>query len=84
MNISKETRSFIFCVFAQSHGDSIKQKHVRLEVNEWRSAEGKSRLGVPYFGMVMRQLESEGVCKIIRGTQMPYWDDFKVWEWVQA
>jgi len=82
MKVSKRMREQIFCVFAQSHGDSIKQKHIRLEVNDWRLLHDKKPpVGVHYFGMVMRQLESEGLCKIIRATQTPYWDDFKVWAW---
>lgn len=83
MKIGEKTRSQIFCVFYQAHGDSIKQKHVRLEVNDWRVGKNKSNLNCAYFGLVMQQLESEGLVECVRATKMPYWDDGKVWRWLK-
>ena len=79
MLVGKRTRSDIGCVFSQAHGDTIKQKHIRLEVNEWRSQRKQTPLGFSYFGLVMKELQKEGFAEIVRGTAMPYWDDFKVW-----
>lgn len=78
MKVSKKLKSSIYCVLSQTHGDwPVKQKHIRLEINAWRT---KSRqLSSHGFGLVLRQLQTDGYVICVRGTAVPYWDEFKVW-----
>jgi len=82
MKVGKKTRSSIFCVLSQGYGDSVKQKHVRLEINDWRKDKKKKPLGAEYFGRVMRELEKEGVIVCVAGKAIPHWDENKTWKWV--
>lgn len=79
MKVSPKIKRQIRCVLAQTNGDwPVKQKHIRLEINSWRS---KSRqISDPhYFGLVMQQLQTEGFLICVRATATHYSDEFKSW-----